>query len=378
MVARPTSRNRIARHRSAQRAQGLRAVVLWLPDDGDPGYRARLAEECRRLSRLTADEEAVAGGFARLPGAVRRGAVVLVGLPGNKFRPAGVVRSDLLSELSTATGGWAGLNRARELGAEATIAEVTASGLRGRGGAGFPAGIKWTTVAKAVPNAQIRRVQRRRRRQRDLCRPHGDGGRSVPADRGHGDCRLRGRRAAGLRLYPQRISACDCQNARGGRALGGDHRAVPDRSARGRGRYVCGEETSLLNSLEGKRGEVRAKPPLPALEGLFGKPTVVNNVLTLAAVPWVMAHGGAAYADIGFGRSRGTMPIQIAGNVRHGGLFEVGFGITLGELVDDIGGAPTAAARCARCKSAGRWARIIRAPISICRSIMKALPRPMA
>ena len=106
----------------------------------------------------------------------------------------------------------------------------------------------------------------------------------------------------------------------------------------GAGAYVCGEETSLLNSLEGKRGEVRAKPPLPALEGLFGKPTVVNNVLTLAAVPWIMAHGGAAYAAVGFGRSRGTMPIQIAGNVRHGGLFEVGFGITLGELVMEIGG----------------------------------------
>ena len=106
----------------------------------------------------------------------------------------------------------------------------------------------------------------------------------------------------------------------------------------GAGAYVCGEETSLLNSLEGKRGEVRAKPPLPAIEGLFGRPTVVNNVLTLAAVPWILAHGGSAYADYGTGRSRGTMPIQLAGNVKHAGLFETAFGLTLGELAHDIGG----------------------------------------
>ena len=121
---------------------------------------------------------------------------------------------------------------------------------------------------------------------------------------------------------------------------------------RGAGAYVCGEETSLLNSLEGKRGEVRAKPPLPALEGLFGKPTVVNNVLTLAAVPWILAHGGEAYAAYGMGRSKGTMPVQLAGNVKHGGLFEVAFGITLGELVNDIGGG-TASGRPVRCVQVG-------------------------
>jgi O-6-methylguanine DNA methyltransferase len=120
----------------------------------------------------------------------------------------------------------------------------------------------------------------------------------------------------------------------------------------GAGAYVCGEETSLLNSLEGKRGEVRAKPPLPALEGLFGKPTIVNNVLTLAAVPWILTHGGDAYAAYGAGRSKGTMPIQIAGNVKHGGLYEVAFGITLGELVNDIGGG-TASGRPVRCVQVG-------------------------
>jgi formate dehydrogenase iron-sulfur subunit len=107
----------------------------------------------------------------------------------------------------------------------------------------------------------------------------------------------------------------------------------------GAGAYVCGEETSLLNSLEGKRGEVRAKPPLPAIEGLFGCPTVVNNVLTLAAVPHILSSGGAAlYESLGIDRSKGTMPIQLAGNIRHGGLYETAFGITLDELVNHIGG----------------------------------------
>jgi len=106
----------------------------------------------------------------------------------------------------------------------------------------------------------------------------------------------------------------------------------------GAGAYVCGEETALLDSIEGKRGQVRAKPPLPAHVGLFGRPTVINNVLSLAAVPFVLAEGAAAYRDFGMGRSRGTMPIQLAGDIRNGGLFEAPFGVTLGELVDDIGG----------------------------------------
>jgi formate dehydrogenase iron-sulfur subunit len=106
----------------------------------------------------------------------------------------------------------------------------------------------------------------------------------------------------------------------------------------GAGAYVCGEETSMLDSLEGKRGEVRAKPPLPAHVGLFGKPTVINNVLSLASVPIIMERGGDFYRDFGTGKSRGTMPIQLAGNIKHGGLYETAFGITLGELVDEIGG----------------------------------------
>jgi formate dehydrogenase iron-sulfur subunit len=120
----------------------------------------------------------------------------------------------------------------------------------------------------------------------------------------------------------------------------------------GAGAYVCGEETSLLESLEGHRGVVRAKPPLPAISGLFGKPTVINNVLSLATVPFILAEGAKAYADFGMGRSRGTMPVQLAGNILNGGLFETAFGITLGELVDDIGGG-TATGRPVRAVQVG-------------------------
>ena len=136
----------------------------------------------------------------------------------------------------------------------------------------------------------------------------------------------------------------------------------------GAGAYVCGEETSLLESLEGKRGEVRAKPPLPAHVGLFGKPTVINNVLSLASVPIIMSDGAAYYRDFGMGRSRGTMPIQLAGNIKHGGLFETAFGMSLGELVDDIGGGTRTGRPCAQCRSAGRSAPISPGPCSTRRS----------
>jgi formate dehydrogenase iron-sulfur subunit len=123
-----------------------------------------------------------------------------------------------------------------------------------------------------------------------------------------------------------------------GRGIAGSNYDFDMEVRAGAGAYVCGEETSLLESLEGKRGEVRAKPPLPAHIGLFAKPTVINNVLSLASVPIIMSNGGAFYRDFGMGKSRGTMPIQLAGNIKHGGLYETAFGITLGALVDDIGG----------------------------------------
>jgi len=251
-----------------------------------------------------------------------------------------------------ANGGWQGLARAREIGPEATIAQVTESGLRGRGGAGFPAGIKWTTVAKASAD-----------RKYIVCNAD-EGDSATFADRmvmeGDPFMLVEGMAIAAHAVgaqkgyvyirseYPHAIAKMEAA------VRASAHLVAPfELEVRvGAGAYVCGEETSLLNSLEGKRGEVRAKPPLPALEGLFGKPTVVNNVLTLAAVPWIMANGAAAYAAVGFGRSKGTMPIQIAGNVKHGGLFEVGFGITLGELVNDIGGG-TASGRPVRAVQVG-------------------------
>jgi formate dehydrogenase iron-sulfur subunit len=106
----------------------------------------------------------------------------------------------------------------------------------------------------------------------------------------------------------------------------------------GAGAYICGEETSMLDSLEGKRGIVRYKPPLPAIEGLFGKPTVINNVLSLASVPIIIAKGGEYYRDFGVGRSRGTLAFQLAGNIKQGGLVEKAFGVTARELIEDFGG----------------------------------------
>ncbi|PTR06016.1 formate dehydrogenase beta subunit [Novosphingobium sp. GV055] len=267
------------------------------------------------------------------------------------FARAGKTRPLSLEDYA-AHGGWAGLARSREMGPEATIAEVMASGLRGRGGAGFPAAIKWTTVAKAPATPKY-----------IVCNAdEGDSGTFADRMVMEGDpfMLIEGMAIAAHAVgaakgyvyirseYPHAIAKMQAaaQAAR-------PHIAPFEVEVRvGAGAYICGEETSLLNSLEGKRGEVRAKPPLPALEGLFGQPTVVNNVLTLAAVPWILANGGAAYADVGFGRSKGTMPIQIAGNVKYGGLYEVGFGITLGELVEVVCGG-TASGRPVRAVQVG-------------------------
>ena len=251
-----------------------------------------------------------------------------------------------------ASEGWLGLAKAREIGAPATIETVMASGLRGRGGAGFPAGIKWQTVARADAD------------QKYIVCNADEGDSATFADRmvmeGDPFMLIEGMAIAGFAVgankgyvyirseYPHAIAKMEAAIKLSAHLIAPF--VVEVRV--GAGAYVCGEETSLLNSLEGKRGEVRAKPPLPALEGLFGKPTIVNNVLTLAAVPWILTHGGDAYAAFGAGRSKGTMPIQIAGNVKHGGLYEVAFGITLDELVNDIGGG-TASGRPVRCVQVG-------------------------
>jgi formate dehydrogenase iron-sulfur subunit len=247
-----------------------------------------------------------------------------------------------------AYGGYRGLERALTLTPDEILADVTTSGLRGRGGAGFPTGIKWKTVAQASAD-----------RKYIVCNAdEGDSGTFADRMLMEGDplVLIEGMTIAGITVgatkgyiytrseYPHAVEAMNAAIAAAKRAgflgahIGGSAHSFDLEVRVGAGAYVCGEETSLLESLEGRRGIVRAKPPLPAHKGLFGRPTVINNVLSFAAIPFILDNGAKAYADFGMGRSRGTMPIQLAGNVKHGGLFETAFGVTLGELVDEIGG----------------------------------------
>jgi formate dehydrogenase iron-sulfur subunit len=247
-----------------------------------------------------------------------------------------------------AHGGLVGLRRAIAMTGQQIVDEVKTSGLRGRGGAGFPTGIKWQTVHDAdAPQKYI------------VCNAdEGDSGTFADRMVMEGDpfALIEGMAIAGLGVgatrgyvylrseYPDAIAVMRqaVQIARKAGVLGADvlgsGRAFDMEIRVGAGAYVCGEETSLLNSLEGKRGVVRAKPPLPALEGFLGRPTVVNNVISLATVPVIFERGAQFYADFGLGRSRGTVTLQIAGNVARGGLFETAFGISLGEVVNDLGG----------------------------------------
>ena len=244
--------------------------------------------------------------------------------------------------------GFRGLERALQLAPAAIVGEVKSSGLRGRGGAAFPTGIKWETVLNADPGQKY-----------IVCNAdEGDSG--TFADRLVMECDpymlIEGMVIAGLAVgatqgyiylrseYPlaRRILDTAIERAWAAGYLGdsvlGSGRAFLLEVRLGAGAYICGEETALLESLEGRRGMVRPKPPLPALKGLFGRPTVVNNVLSLAAVPFILDCGAQAYADCGVGRSRGTLAIQLAGNVQRGGLVELAFGMTLRELLEEFGG----------------------------------------
>jgi formate dehydrogenase iron-sulfur subunit len=263
------------------------------------------------------------------------------------FARCGVVDPRSLKDYR-AHGGGKGLAKALSVGPDAVVEEVVQSGLRGRGGAGFPTGIKWRTVAQTPgPQKYI------------VCNAdEGDSGTFADRMIMEGDpfVLIEGMTIAGIATgatkgyvyirseYPHAVAAMQAAivAARRGGMLGksvaGSAFSFDMEVRVGAGAYVCGEETSLLDSLEGKRGQVRAKPPLPAHKGLFGRPTVINNVLSFASVPIILDKGAAFYRDFGMGRSRGTMPIQLAGNIKYGGLFETAFGITLGELVDDIGG----------------------------------------
>ena len=245
-------------------------------------------------------------------------------------------------------GGLVGLHNALDKPADEVVADVLASGLRGRGGAGFPAGIKWRTVLEAAAD------------QKYVCCNADEGDSGTFADRmlmeGDPFTLLEGMAIAGTAVgatrgliyvrseYPDAIAtlrtAVDIARVDGwlGSDVLGSGREFDIRIVEGAGSYVCGEETAMLESLEGKRGMVRPKPPVPALHGLFGKPTLINNVLTLSAVPQILADGPAAYQALGVDRSRGTQVFQLAGNIARGGIVETGFGITVRELVEDFGG----------------------------------------
>ncbi|HEX7769429.1 MAG TPA: NADH-quinone oxidoreductase subunit F, partial [Dokdonella sp.] len=256
--------------------------------------------------------------------------------------------------------GYAGLHNALAMAPADIVAAVTESGLRGRGGAAFPTGIKWKTVLDASAG-----------RTADSPFPLPDSPPFIVCNADEGDsgtfsdrmlmegdplCLLEGMAIAALAVgaeqgyiylrseYPHARRALESAiaNARAAGWLGpdiqGSGRRFEVEVRLGAGAYICGEETALLESLEGRRGQVRFKPPLPAIKGLFGRPTVVNNVITFASVPLVLARGAAYYRDYGSGRSRGTLPLQLAGNLRHTGLVELAFGVTLRELLYEFGG----------------------------------------
>lgn len=247
-----------------------------------------------------------------------------------------------------AHGGWQGLKNAVGMSGAEVVKEVTESGLRGRGGAAFPTGIKWNTVLN-TPGAQ----------KYIVCNAdEGDSGTFSDRMLMEGDpyTLIEGMTIAGVAVgatqgyiylrseYPHAFKTLKeaIRRAREAGYLGtdvlGSGKTFELEVRLGAGAYICGEETSLLESLEGKRGIVRFKPPLPAIEGLFGKPTVINNVISLCSVPIILAKGGKHYQDFGMGRSRGTLPFQLTGNIKHGGLVEKAFGLTLNQLLYDFGG----------------------------------------
>jgi formate dehydrogenase iron-sulfur subunit len=244
--------------------------------------------------------------------------------------------------------GYRGLKNALTLEQADIVKQVTDSGLRGRGGAAFPTGIKWNTVLNAPSDQKY-----------IVCNAdEGDSGTFSDRMIMEGDpfVLIEGMTIAGLAVgatqgyiylrieYPhakialnQAIAAAYEAGYLGENILGSG-KSFHLEVRMGAGAYICGEETSLLESLEGKRGLVRFKPPLPAIVGLFGKPTIVNNVISLASVPIILDKGGDYYRDYGMGRSRGTLPLQLAGNIKHAGLFEAAFGMTLRELIYEYGG----------------------------------------
>ena len=278
------------------------------------------------------------------------------------FARCGIIDPLSIEDYRGQGGGFRGLERAVGMNPADITEEVVQSGLRGRGGAGFPTGIKWKTALQTAGAQKY-----------IVCNAdEGDSGTFADRMIMEGDplVLIEGMAIAGIATgatkgyvyvrseYPHAIQTMEAAIAAArregylGKRVAGSACAFDMEVRVGAGAYVCGEETALLDSLEGKRGMVRATPPLPAHKGLFGKPTVINNVISLASVPIILSEGAEAYRDFGMGRSRGTMPIQLAGNVKYGGLFEAAFGLTLGELVNDIGGG-TASGRPVRAVQVG-------------------------
>jgi formate dehydrogenase iron-sulfur subunit len=247
-----------------------------------------------------------------------------------------------------AQGGYAGLGVALAMSPPDIVRSVLDSGLRGRGGAAFPTGIKWQTVLDQVAA------------QKYIACNADEGDSGTFSDRmimeGDPFSLIEGMTIAGLAVgATQGYIYLRVEYPHAARALAEALRVARERGYLGRnlrdsgfnfditvrigaGAYICGEETSMLESLEGRRGEVRVRPPLPAIKGLFGQPTAVNNVITLATVPVILARGAAFYRDFGMGKSRGTIPLQLAGNVKRGGLVERAFGLTVNQLVYEYGG----------------------------------------
>ncbi|MFZ2387572.1 MAG: NADH-ubiquinone oxidoreductase-F iron-sulfur binding region domain-containing protein [Polaromonas sp.] len=263
------------------------------------------------------------------------------------FARMGVTDPLSLADFET-HGGFAGLRRALDLSAAEVVQQVMDAGLRGRGGAAFPAGIKWKTVAAAQAAQKY-----------IVCNAdEGDSGTYSDRMTMEGDpfMLIEGMTIAALATgatqgyiyirseYPhavatmrEAIDLAATAGFSGSNILGSGH-VFHLEVRKAAGAYVCGEETAMLESIEGKRGVVRAKPPIPALKGLFGQPTVINNVITFASVPIILARGAAYYKNYGVGRSHGTLPIQLTGNIMYGGLIEKAFGITLRQLMFDFGG----------------------------------------
>lgn len=261
-----------------------------------------------------------------------------------------------------AHGGFKGLQKALQMKPIDIVTEVTTSGLRGRGGAGFPTGIKWKTVHDLPPGEKY-----------VACNAdEGDSGTFADRMLMEGDpfCLIEGMTIAAVAggaskgyiyvrsEYPHSVKVLReaIEIARASKWLGDNIQGTKysfDLFVRmGAGAYICGEETSMLESIEGKRGIVRYKPPIPAIEGLFGKPTIINNVMSFAAVPIILDKGGEFYRDFGVGRSRGTLPFQLAGNIKQGGLVEKAFGVTTRQLIEDWGGG-TATGRPVRAVQVG-------------------------